>query len=144
MSDREPELDRKKTIRKYVICFAIGAAIMALYMMTGGFQTAQDAGERYRILCDAFSIPGVLFLGSGLLTWAAGQGTFDGMSYSCGLFFKVINPFKKFEREEYHAYVERKRTGRRAKGSRLYLYITGGVFLAVAGVFLLLFYAVSE
>lgn len=143
MSGREPEPDRKKLIRKYVICFAVGAAIAALYMTTGGFWTAQAAGERYRILCDAFSIPGVLLLGSGLLTWAAGQGTFDGMSYSCGLFFKVINPFKKFEREEYHDYVERKRDGRRAKGSRLYLYVTGGIFLAAAGVFLLLFYAVE-
>ena len=141
MRDKAPKQDREKTIRRYAVCFAIGAAVAALYMATHDFGAVREAGERYRILSDAFSIPGVLFLGSGLLSWTAGKGAFDGMSYSCGLFFKVINPFRKFEREDYPAYVERKSAGRRAKGSRLYLYVTGGVFSGAAGVFLLLFHA---
>lgn len=133
----------KKTVSQivsYVCALLIGGAMAALIASNYGFQSAQEAVDRYRILCDACTIPGVSLICVGILCWVARQGAFDGLTYAVRFLFHWIHRESRHLR--YYDYVEEKREKRAEKenNSFLFLIITGAVFLLAAGVFMALFY----
>lgn len=96
--------------------------------------------EKYRLLCDAFTIPGVILLMLGCLIWASGQGALDGVTYALRYAIYSLIPGKLLERsEKYGDYIQRKRENR-LKGYG-FLFITGGASMAVSLVFMALFYS---
>ena len=96
--------------------------------------------ELYRILCDAFTVPGLLFLMAGLLMTVSNAGALDGVGYVVSNAVKMLIPGKAAKMERYKEYLDRKRENR-PKGYG-FLYVVGGATMAVAMVFLLLFYQV--
>lgn len=124
------------------VSLAFGLTSSHLYCSNYHLLSAGTA-DRYRILCDAFTIPGVILLMVGLLVWISTTGMFDSLGFAFSWLGARLIPGLALRRnEKYYDYVTRKR-GNRAKGYR-FLYIVGGVFLAVAIVFFILFYSCGE
>lgn len=130
-------------IIKYALGFIFGGIMSFLVMRNYGFSTAETLAQRYKILCDAFTMPGILILAIGALVWLSAQGATDSVSYLVGGLFKRLLPVGKWKDErfeQYYDYVERKRANR-PKGYG-FIFVIGGVFMAVALVFMFLFYRV--
>ena len=95
--------------------------------------------EKYRILCDAFTIPGVVLVMLGALMAISNEGALYGISYVLGYAFRILIPAKRHEHEKYYDYVERKKGEGQVKGYG-FLFVVGGASLAIAIVFMILFY----
>ncbi len=130
----------KRTLVSYVIAVLLGAGIAVFVASNYGFGDAASAMDRYRILCDAFTIPGVMLLCCGVLSWIADQGTFDSLAYAGRSLLRIFHREERHVR--YYEFVEERREKRakKEKGHFLFLIVTGAAFLLVAVVFMLLFY----
>ena len=127
----------KSKIIKYSVISAIGLMMSYIVMNNYGFFEAQDLAYRYRVLCDAFTIPGVIFIMCGALVWISQQGMFDTLSYAGKM---VMDQFRReHEHTKYVDYVLEKRETRR-QGGFAFMIITGLAFVAVSLVFFALFY----
>ncbi len=63
-----------------------------------------------RVLCDAFTLPGLLFLLLGLLVWLVGKGSLDGVGYLLKYTFRALIPgVAAKEPPSYHDYTSRDR-----------------------------------
>lgn len=130
----------RNTLLKYGITILIGGLMAWLVISQYGYAEAATAAERYRILSDAFTIPGVIFMLCALLVLVANKGAFEGVSYIFGYAFKMLIPGSGDKREKFGDYVERKRQKGAVKGYG-FLFFTGLAFLIVAAIFIALFYA---
>lgn len=128
---------RKKNLIKLGITALFAGLFAALYALSQdiGQQTLAD---RYRILCDAFTLPGMLLVLFALLLTVSGEGALDGIAYGLERAVKMFT-FRGTEQEKYADFVARRRE-KRPKGFG-FLFVAGGSFLAVAALFLLLFYS---
>ena len=131
----------KKNLLKYGISFAIALGMAYLYVslrVDPSDPAALPLMEWYRVLCDGFTIPGLLFVMLGLLVTLSNQGSLDGVGYAATVAFKMlIGAGAHLER--YAEYLERRRANR-LKGYG-FLYVVGIVCLAAAAVFMGLFYS---
>lgn len=98
--------------------------------------------DLYLILCDAFSIPGLIMLMSGFLMTVSNQGALDGVGYVAVHAVRMLIPGAAAKTERYKEYVDRRRANR-IKGYG-FLYVVAGIFLAIAGVFMALFYSLYQ
>lgn len=122
---------------KYGIATAVCGLWAALLLRANGYSSALPAAERYRFLCDAFTVPGLMVFLVGVLTALANEGSFNGVSYAVLYAIRRLIPGNGGQKETYADYVERKREHRvRGYG---FLFLVGGVFFAVGIVFLILF-----
>lgn len=96
--------------------------------------------EQYRVLCDGFTIPGIMMVLFALLFTLNNAGALDTIAYLMSYLPRMIAPGAFGEPEKLIDYVERRRE-KRSKGYS-FLYIVGFLFLAIALVFLYLFYTV--
>lgn len=134
MSDR-----LKANLLKYGISTVIVAVMVGVYVGSRDF-LAESRMEQYRILCDAFTIPGTVFLMLGALMKLSNLGALDALSYAVSWLAKRLIPGRAAfaEQEKYYEYVQRKRENQ-VKGYG-FLVIVGAIAMAVALVFLFLFY----
>ncbi len=129
----------KVRLIKYGVSIGIGLLLAYGYIALREFSPAPLV-EKYRMLCDAFTIPGVVLLMSGALMSVANAGALEGVGYVLSQGFGMLIPGKGLGTETYEEYIERKRE-KRVKGYG-FLYISGALFLAVALVFIILFYSI--
>ena len=133
----------KKNLTKYGISGAIALVMAYLYII---FRVELDqlpdldAEERFLLLCDAFTVPGILFLMSGLMMTFTNMGALDGVGYVTGNGLKMLIPGAGRKAETYGDYLER-RQKKKITGFG-FLYITGSVCLVISMVFMILFYSV--
>ena len=100
------------------------------------------AVDLYLVLCDAFTIPGLLALMFALLLSVSNTGALDGVGYVAINALKMLIPGAARNMERYNEYVERRRANR-ATGFGM-LYVTALIFMALSAVFLVLFFSVFE
>lgn len=133
--------DKWKTrLVKYAFSTAFVVLTGMIYLRLQGFEEAELV-DRYRLLCDAFSVPGVLLIMFGALVWASNEGALLGVSYVARQAVFALIPGKRLEREEkYGDYVARKRDNQVTGYG--FLFYTGLVALGIAGIFMVLFYLV--
>ena len=118
----------KAEILKYVICALFtGLMVWGFLALREDLQTLPLV-ERYRILCDAFTVPGVLLLCVGGLSWASSHGALDGLGYVLHVTVKGLIPGKRSEILRYKDYVEERRDKESIGFS--FLLISGAVVLA--------------
>lgn len=122
-----------------IVCLVIGGFLAYLYVGLRDF-SGQDLMGKYRMLCDAFTIPGLLFLMLGLLMTISSHGALDGVTYVVSYGLKMLIPGRHDKQERFYDYVQRKREKNKGK-SFGYLYLTGIIYLAAALLFLILFYS---
>lgn len=131
-----------KKLLKYGVAALIGAAMTATYLILRDFTGGEPPAERYRMLCDAFTIPGVVLMLSAALVALSNEGSFTGIGYSMNYMFSRLIPGIGLRQETYADYLER-REGKKIKGYGFLLQV-GIVFMAVALVYYALFYHVFE
>ena len=130
----------KTRLIKYGGSAAFVAALAYVYLSSREWDGI-SLMDRYRFLCDALTIPGVLLLMFGCLIWCANMGALDAISYAVGTCIRSLIPGARLGIDEKYAdYVERKKQNR-VHGYG-FLFIAGGVTMAVAMVFFALYYSV--
>lgn len=127
----------KTNLLKYGISITVCIALSLFYVCVRDF-FAQDLAGKYRILCDAFTVPGVLALLSGALIAVTNRGALDGITYATTHAFMTLFPGGRLRTEKYYDYVQRKRE-KRIK-SYGFLFVVGGIWMALALIFMILFY----
>ena len=134
-----------KALTKYGISFGISLLLVFVFVYTRvDFSNPSDtpAVDWYLLLCDAFTIPGLLFLMLGCMMTLSTQGALDGVTYVMKNAVKMLLPGAALKMERYYEYVEYKRANR-AKGYG-FLYVTGLVCMAFAVIFMVLFYSIYK
>ena len=129
----------KSNLLKYGISGGIAFVLIWIYCTTRNLWL-QIPMERWRILCDAFTIPGLTYIMVGFLMMIANEGFFDMLSYACSKAVGMFLPGRGFsdDGEKYYDYVQRKKD-KRVSGFG-FLFVVGGVLMAFALLFLFLFY----
>ncbi len=122
---------------KYGITSAVYLAFVLLYCNAKDFAILETV-EKYRVLCDAFTVPGLMSILSGLLGVISNEGAFEGIGYAMRLAVRAMLPGGRYKSEKYSDYVEERR-GKKITGFG-FLFICGGIAMAIALVFLMLFY----
>ena len=132
MSDR-----LRKNLIKYGSCVAAGLLTGYAYLAGHDFFN-QALVDQYRLLSDAFMLPGFLMVAFGLLIFLANEGSFTGIGFIAQKAVGLLIPFLyKQKGETYREYVERK-TAKRTQGYG-FLFFCGCGFLIVSAVFLVLY-----
>ena len=135
----------KGNLMKYgislAICLLMSYAFVALRVDIRNLAAVAPM-DLYLILCDAFTIPGLLMLMCGLLMSVSNQGALDGVGYVAAHAFRLLVPGAATKMERYKEYVEHRRANR-LKGYG-FLYVVALLFLALAAIFLVLFYSLYQ
>ena len=118
-------------MKKYAITGFACLAVAALYCGLRDFHQMELA-EKYRTLCDGFTVPGVLCLCLGALLWAGKKGAFSGIGYCLCVAGNALLPGHR-EPETYYDYVHRHQKNRKADCG--FLFACGGICLAIALLF---------
>ena len=121
-------------MKKYAITGFSCLAVAMLYCGLRDF-SQMELPEKYRTLCDGFTVPGVLCLCLGALLWAGKNGAFSGIGYCFRVAGNALLPGHR-EQETYYDYARR----HQSRPPYGFLLITGTVCLAIAITFLMLFY----
>ena len=130
----------RNILLKYGITIFVGALMAYAVIELHGYATAATAAERYMILSNAFTIPGVILIMCWALVFVANEGAFEGISYAVTYAIKFLIPGTGSNKQErYSGYVERRRSKGKTKGFG-FLFFVGAAFLVVAIVFIVLFY----
>ena len=128
------------TIKKYGIAFAVMVIITIGVLSIREFGAAGSMQEKYLDLADAFTIPGVVMIMSGLLVWVTSQGGFDMISYGILRAKDSLIPGSKHSGEQFYDYKVRQ-DKKRPKGYS-FMFISGGIYLIPAIIFNILYYTV--
>ena len=112
--------ETKNKVISYSIIAAVGLLISFVFLRLRSFNAVTLPAERYRLLADAFTIPGIAFMMFGALIWVAGLGALDGISFAVkGLLRRLIpgSRLNSEDNESYYEYIQKKR----AKKTKAYL-----------------------
>lgn len=134
---------------------ALAKSRLLKYGLSGLFCAAAAAGiaasrgvseatlvEQYRILSDAFFIPGIVLILAGLLVFVANEGALNGISYVMKFAVKFFASGGRMKHERYSDYVARK-SDKKVTGFG-FLFLTGAVSMGISIIFLVLFYTVFQ
>ncbi len=126
---------------KYGCCAAFTLLMGYIFISLRDFGGA-SLMDKYRMLCDAFTVPGVLLVMVGCMVWLSNEGALDAITYSVSYAFKALIPGKRDMPKKYSDYVMEKRK-KNVKGYG-FLFISGAVDMLISGVFLILFYSLYQ
>ena len=118
---------------------AVGGAVAWMYG-TSRWEEEMELVLQYRVLCDAFSIPGIMMILFALLFSLNNLGALDTVAYLMSFLPRIIAPGAFGEPQKLYDFVESRRQ-KRSKGYG-FLYIVGFIFLGIAIFYLVKFYSV--
>ena len=124
---------------KYGITAAVGALFAWLVLSLRDYTGAEEPAEKYRMLCDAFTFPGVFLMLTAALVALSNEGAFLGVGYLVTHALRFLIPGMGSRQEKYSEYIERKTEKGRVKGYG-FIFHVGLAYFAAALVFLVLFY----
>ena len=133
----------KKNLIKYGVSISLSLLLAFFYVYVRvdfADPGATALVEWYRIICDAFTIPGLILLMLGCLMSLSNTGAMDGLGYVVSIALKMLIPGGGLKMERYKEYLDRRRANRvRGYG---FLYLVGAGCMMVSLVFMALFYSV--
>ena len=135
--------------KKYMVTAAVSLVIAVVALLVKKVFSAGSAREVFRILADSFTLPGGLLLAAGLGIWILNQGGFDGLIYMTRVLFRTKTQTKEgsiSENEEgrvepYSEFIIRRHNEQQVTGYS-FIIVTAVAFLALAGVFIILYFSV--
>ena len=130
---------RKVMLLRCLSAAAVGGAV-AWWYGTSRWEEEMALVLQYRVLCDAFSIPGIMMVLFAMLFSLNNLGALDTIAYLMSYLPRMIAPAAFGEPEKLIDFVEKRRT-KRSKGYG-FLYIVGFIFLGIAIYYLVKFYSV--
>ena len=132
------EEEKRVTLTKYAVCFAIEVFIAFLVIWSKGFFTHSTA-VNIQILSDAFFVSGVLMsLFAGML-YVSSEGALIGIGFVLRNVVLTFIPMGRAKHEKYAEYRERKLSEAKNQDNRCIL-VTGLIFLAIGIVFTVIWY----
>lgn len=131
----------KTNLIKYLITTCIGLVLVACYIIPRDLFDLELA-EQYRVVCDGFFLPGIFMIFIGLMFVMNNAGALDTISFAFHYLAHTFLPVAFGEGQSYLEYVESRRE-KRIKGFGC-LFVVGLAFIAIATVFLALFYTVYQ
>ena len=131
----------KTSLIKCLIATAVGGALAAYYILSRDFGNLELV-EKYRVLVDGISLPGMFMIFMAALFSMNNLGALDSITYLLKYGIRALLPGAFGEMEHYLDYVEARRE-KHVKGYK-FLYVVGLAFIAVSLIFLALFYSVFE
>ena len=96
----------RKNLLKYGITAGVCIAVAVLFCAVRDFGQMSQV-VRYRTLCDAFTVPGLLAICVGALLWVSNEGFFYGLGYCLDVTRKALIPGGRKKIERYYDYVQR-------------------------------------
>ncbi len=131
----------KKTVIKYLVTIGIAFAATLLVIWLRDLSAEGDLQQRYRILADAFCVPGVILMCFSGIMWVASDGFFDSLGYAFSRVGGMFIPAFKIKHETFFDYKQRKSEKRAEKesGSFWYLFFVGLGFVLVSAIFTVLY-----
>ena len=128
----------RKTVIKYLATIG-GAMLMCLIVIwLRDLGSEENLAQRYRILADAFSVPGVILMCFSGIMWVSSDGFFDSLGYAFSRVGGMFIPFIKTKHETYYDYKQRKKEKRKKEGF-WYLFFVGFGFVLISVVFVVLY-----
>lgn len=102
-------MDFIRKYKDYVFTTAAAFLVSVLIALSRGIFRENEMDEVLTILSDAFFIPGVLFIGTGLIIYASNEGLFLSVLYGFKAIGRTITAKKdeKLMEEKYHEYYAR-------------------------------------
>ncbi len=128
-------------MKRYLPAIVLGLLLSLGVCLGQGLFKNPGSQEAFRILSDAFLLPGVLVTGMGLLSWMAGQGQFNGFKYAVYLTWNTFRwGFPRKKTMTYHDFLQE---NPEKQVSARYMALPGLVFLALSALFLLMYHRVN-
>lgn len=131
---------KRSNILRYLIASAAGLLIALIVILVKSVFSMTDYREIMRALSDAFFVAGVLLTAAGIVLVASNGGVFTMISYGVRLMFSVMF-IRDMNKRKYKDYYEYKVAREEKKISFAYLLFVGLAHLAIAAIFLVLFYS---
>lgn len=131
-------MSKKAIILRYVIGTLVAIVMFFIAISIRNIYGQTELLEIYRALSDGFTVPGIIFIGFGLLFWFANLGSFDGIGYALKHLFTMLIPFNRKKQGTYAEHLENKKP---IHGFG-FMFIIGGVFLLTGIIFMILFLSV--
>ena len=132
----------KRKVKRYVMTSAISLAItITLLISFGFFSDALSTSEKMKALSDAFTVPGIMLLALGALTYASTEGMFDGISYAGKFAIRALVPGMRNNPLEKYGDYKLAKNEKRAKGYS-FLFFVGLAFALVGVIFTVLFFII--
>lgn len=123
-----------------LVCAALGAAIVGVYLKGHWYSIAETQAERYRLLCDGFTVAGVILVAASGLVLVYNMGLFTGLTYGLRGLKDIFLPFLQNEYVPYREY--KKQKAEKKVKNYSFIFFTGLAFLAIAIYFYVRFYGV--
>ena len=125
---------QRDRLLKYGITTVLTAAVVIYYAASRNVLQLEKL-EMYRVLCDAFTLPGIFLMLFGLMMVMNDLGTLDTLAYFGHYLLHTFLPVAFGEGQSYVDFIEERRS-KRKKGYG-FLFIVGGAFTLVGVVFLI-------
>jgi hypothetical protein len=125
--------DKKTLLKKYLICFCVGVAIVFFVFAIKSFDITVT------VLCDAFTSAGLLMMLFFGLLFVSSEGMFISMGYIFKRTLSFFIPMYRKDQETYSQYYERKREKLKGRGDSS-IFFTGLFFFVIGLVFLAIWY----
>lgn len=125
----------------YISITVVALTISVYLMIDRGVFAQTDIAEIYKLLCDAFFVPGIIFSCLGVLVAVSNEGFFDIFSYSMRIFVDSFTRNKNF-RNEYQTYFDYTRRNKEKNTNVKFVLHVGLAFIAIGTIFNILFYSV--
>ena len=128
--------DARKTLLRYGITLAAASVMLLIVLWINDYGNATDISEKYRILADAFTVPGVILVMLTALVRLSAEGAFDGLGYVVRHGMHMLIPKKGYNHETYYDY-KKSKDGKKPHGYSC-MFFVGAAFVLVAVVFIIL------
>ena len=119
---------------RYAVTVGFGLVTALLMVLLRGDFAGSDAAERWRLIADAFFVPGALLLGVGLMIWISGQGEFDILSFGVKKSFSVLLPRERREAQPKTLFDYKQQRAEKGQPPIKHLLIVGLVFVLLGGI----------
>lgn len=126
----------KSLLLRYGICSGV-CLVCVISQLWSADIFSMDLTDQLRTLCDAFTLPGMLCLFGGLMFWLSNEGAFTAIGFIMTYVFRSLIPGPG-KRENYGEYRERT-MGNKVSGYA-FLFVIGGICMAISFLFLALFH----
>ena len=133
----QEETSSKKPWVKYLVVSVIGLVAAFLICVLKGIFRETDAATIVRIVSDAFTLIGILWICFGALTVLNKAGAFDGLGYSFQSMLRVWRNKTK-EDGKPNSYYDYKKAADAKRKRAWHLIIVGAAFLVVAIVLVII------
>ena len=131
-------MDFIREYKRYFITAVIGLVIVIAICFSRNVFAVENTGALFTVLSDAFLVPGMIFLGLGIIFYATNEGLFNAISYGMKIIGRTLAPPKgeKIINEEFHEYHARMS---KKKIKFRHFILVGAIYLAIAVLFTILY-----